>query len=524
MKKLNNKGISIIEILLCFVLAALITVSLYNILDTISSTRNIEEQKLEIQTQKSQLTKRILGDIVEYGLQSISINGSKKAVSKTVTDTPKDLYASNCNVFDAEKWTCVNNSNYTNDARTRSNTFYSDATSVQVVTFNFKNGITKELRILKQVNNYNIESAANHYGDKFFIGYGEPTELITTVGVTPNPFKKGTIDSIDFDSFGYETRNDDKIYQTKIGNINIDKSNDFLKLDIRFDNPNVKQRYGIYIITPTSIDQAYVNTLDDLDIEENSANEIEEFPIQCHGFELDELVPYAISLDKFKDSFKKSKQCDANYCYWSTDDIVYKEKEEEPEPVPVTPTPEPTDPTDPTETVEPEEIVPEEPDEIEPNVFDNLVPNTPLIISISTEAANHTTDNLFLNNKGYMANALSVIDYSDKIINNINFAWNNNTRLHQTSMQHELIQDSYEYTTDADGNNTGRKVIDNDPSWNKNLYIGTGSGKSFQATTKFRIRIDKRIVDNMAWSEDDFYIQIYGVIKPDPNADEDDGE
>lgn len=513
MKRLNNKGISIIEILLCFVLAALITVSLYNILDTISATRDTEEQKLEIQTQKSQLTKRILGDIVEYGLQSISINGSKKAVSKTVTDTPKDLYQADCNTFEAETWTCVpGNSSYNDSARVKDNIFYSNATSVQVITFNFKNGITKELRILKQVNNYNIESAATHYGDKFFIGYGEPANIISTssVGKTQNRFKSGTVDSIDFDSFGYELQNKDKIYQTKIGNINIDKSNDFLKLDIRFDNPDVKQKYGIYIITPTSIDQAYVNTLDDLEIEENSEDEPEEeFPLQCHGFVLDEIVPYAISLDIFKDSFKKSKQCDANYCYWSTDDIVLSGEDEEEEP-------DPDDLLDP----DPEEGT-DEPEDPEVNVFDKLVPKTPLIIAISTEAAEHTEDNLFLNNIANMSNAISVVDYSNNIINGINFSWEKGKRLHQTNIQHELVQDSYEYAVDENGEITSKKIIDNDPSWNKNLYIGTGKGASFKATTKFRIRIDKRIVNNMTWSEDNFYIQLYGVIQPDDESDDD---
>ena len=245
MKLLNNKGMTIIEILLCFVLAALITASVYSIVDNFSSNKQIEIDKKEIVVQKTIFTKAILDDTVGLGLQSINVNDSYLYPAKAVTHSPKTLYGSSCTAFNATEWSCV--SSYTDSSET---IFKSDSTNIIEVEFLFKNGDTKELRILKQVSNESYEpDSSKHFSDKFYIAYGK-------VNLATN---KITVESkIDFNSFGFNKKGSLKFYNTKIGNIAIDITEGIFKLDLRFDNPSLGQKYGISLIMPSSIDEADV--------------------------------------------------------------------------------------------------------------------------------------------------------------------------------------------------------------------------------------------------------------------------
>ncbi len=68
--KLNNKGMSIVEILVCFVLVALISVSIYTAISSFNNKRNIESFKEKIYTYKNTLTKLIQDDLIKNGLIS----------------------------------------------------------------------------------------------------------------------------------------------------------------------------------------------------------------------------------------------------------------------------------------------------------------------------------------------------------------------------------------------------------------------------------------------------------------------
>ena len=241
MKRLNNKGLSIVEILLCFVLAALITASIYSIVDNFSSNKQIESDKKEIIVQKTTFTKSILDDTVGLGLQSINVNNSYPYPAKTVTQSPKDLYGCE-NAFNANEWNCA--TSYTDDS---SNIFKAKSTNIIEVEFLFKNGETKELRILKQVSNESyISDSSKHFSDKFYIAYGKV-----------NNTNQMTVESkIDFNSFGYYKKGTLKLYNTKIGNISIGLKEGIFKIDLRFDNPSLGQKYGINIVMPSSIDEA----------------------------------------------------------------------------------------------------------------------------------------------------------------------------------------------------------------------------------------------------------------------------
>lgn len=65
--KFNNKGLTVIEILLCFVLASVIIVSMMNILSVYKEKQEKESYKNTIRTYKNTLTKAINEDILENG-------------------------------------------------------------------------------------------------------------------------------------------------------------------------------------------------------------------------------------------------------------------------------------------------------------------------------------------------------------------------------------------------------------------------------------------------------------------------
>ncbi len=94
MKKLNNKAMTTIEILICFVLVAIISVSIYTTISSFNNKQNIESFKEKIYTYKNTLTKLIQDDLIKKGLISANytINNGIYTVNMNYRDnTSKTL-------------------------------------------------------------------------------------------------------------------------------------------------------------------------------------------------------------------------------------------------------------------------------------------------------------------------------------------------------------------------------------------------------------------------------------------------
>lgn len=190
MKKLNNKGITTIEVIICFVLVVVITVSMYSTISNFNQKRTLESYKSEIYTYKNTLTKTIQDDFIKKGLTHA--NYSKVSTSgKTV---------------------------YTVDAE-------------------LKDGDKRKL-VITQV----LAKSTYHIGGKegvddyFMIEYGSPDELIEY----PLP------------ELG-ESKTDagDIIKDLSLNNIMIEiASNNVLSIYIGFYHPELSTRYSINIISP----------------------------------------------------------------------------------------------------------------------------------------------------------------------------------------------------------------------------------------------------------------------------------
>lgn len=73
MKKLNNKGMTAVEILVCFILVVVITVSMFTTVSTYKNKQQIESFKQEIYTYKNLLAKDINDDLIKIGLVDAKI-------------------------------------------------------------------------------------------------------------------------------------------------------------------------------------------------------------------------------------------------------------------------------------------------------------------------------------------------------------------------------------------------------------------------------------------------------------------
>ena len=104
MMKLNNKGITTIEVIICFVLVVLITLSMYSTISYFNEKRLLESYKEQIYTYKDLLTKEIQDDFIKVGL-------THAEYSKEVKDLPGQpnvtVHTLNCTMKDGTKRTLI---------------------------------------------------------------------------------------------------------------------------------------------------------------------------------------------------------------------------------------------------------------------------------------------------------------------------------------------------------------------------------------------------------------------------------
>ena len=72
MKRLNKKGMTTVEILVSFVIVAVISSTIYTTVSNYATRREIESYKLELNTYKNLLTKEIQDDLIKKGLLNVS--------------------------------------------------------------------------------------------------------------------------------------------------------------------------------------------------------------------------------------------------------------------------------------------------------------------------------------------------------------------------------------------------------------------------------------------------------------------
>lgn len=212
MKKLNNKGMTAVEILVCFVLVVIISVSMYTTVSSYQNKQQIEAFKEKIFTYKNLLTKEINDDLIKDGLVTAKITN---------------------NLVDPD----------TGDADV-------------LVEMNMRNGDKKCLKITsKKAYDYfydpsetvmtdegdklmgEILPVSEDKNDEFLISYGfcgnETEYPIPDLGSSKNP-------------------NGKKIYDLRINNVEVLVENSLLSVYAGFYHPDLGTRYGIDIVCPVN--------------------------------------------------------------------------------------------------------------------------------------------------------------------------------------------------------------------------------------------------------------------------------
>lgn len=200
MKKLNNKGMTTIEVIVCFALVVIITLTMYTTISSFNQKRLIEGYKSRIYTYKNLLTKEIQDDFIKIGLVSAT---KKREVRNSLV-----IYTVNCKL--------------------------KDGTNRELV-------IEQQLTYSKGVH----EGGSTKVNDSFMIKYGTPTDLI-----------EYPIPDLGEEEIKQTGNKVTKAKDLSLNNIEIDISDtNVLSIYIGFYHPELGTRYGIDIVAPIN----YIN-------------------------------------------------------------------------------------------------------------------------------------------------------------------------------------------------------------------------------------------------------------------------
>ena len=133
--KLNNKGFTIVEILITFILVSIVSISLFTTISSFNERRIIESERAKVYEFKNSIVNRVQSDFIEKGLAFASI--SRTGGSNTSTGV---------------------------------------TTSIKCL---LKDGSERILNIHQRYTKSNLRIDGNlNYSDDFYIEYGPPDELI----------------------------------------------------------------------------------------------------------------------------------------------------------------------------------------------------------------------------------------------------------------------------------------------------------------------------------------------------------
>lgn len=244
---LNNKGVTTIEVLICFVLVTIISTSLFSTVSMFNDKRIEENNKSKIIIYSNTLTRIIQKDFITYGIKSATINETNENGLKTITVT--------CNLKSGEQRILRIKQKFTRSSihPECSNEIYIDDTT----------------RYCEQDN----------YDDEFMIEYGSPDKIIKypipelgeVIGKYDDNLKTFVPCTKDQITVSNELRKKDSLTDSEnkqicrvlkdleINNLLINISNEassddiesrVLNIYIGFYHPELGNRYAINIVSP----------------------------------------------------------------------------------------------------------------------------------------------------------------------------------------------------------------------------------------------------------------------------------
>lgn len=235
MKKLNNKGITTVEVLICFVLVVIITSSIYVTISSFNEKKTLEGYKEKIINYKNLLTKDIQDDFIKIGITHASYE--KKYVYY--------YFDSMGNIQQTEEETTTIGDN---------NVEYAASKVVYIVYCTLRDGSLRQLEIeqLHAISSYHVGGSLD-IDDYYMIRYGNPDDGLIDrdlpdVGHSGYDGYLGEPCDVDAPDKEASCR---LIQDLSINNVLINITDDnVLSIYIGFYHPDFATKYAINIISP----------------------------------------------------------------------------------------------------------------------------------------------------------------------------------------------------------------------------------------------------------------------------------
>ncbi|MDD5887930.1 MAG: hypothetical protein PUC82_00385 [bacterium] len=212
--KLNNKGLTAVEILVSFILMVIIVVSMYTTVNSYKNRQSIESDKDKIVAYKNLLTKEIQDDLIKKGLVDAKINDST-----TLNTGTRKYYEITLTFRDGSKKVLRVNAVYARD-------FGDCLDSTEAYCLNDQDDI---LEI-----SYGTDGGDDYTTYKLpDLGYGYNGNNVATDSSKCTGGNQGC-----------------KVYDFRINNVIIDTDNSIFSFYVGFYHPDLGTRYGIDIVCP----------------------------------------------------------------------------------------------------------------------------------------------------------------------------------------------------------------------------------------------------------------------------------
>lgn len=213
--RLNNKGMTTIEILVSFILVAILSATMYTTVSNYNTKRKLESDKLEINTYKNLLTKQIQDDLIKIGLVG--------ATKLELTDGNKDYFAADLLLADKSKRRIIITRQLADD---------------YLVVLNPSEG-----------------EDYKRYGDEFGVYYGTVSNDLNNT--TIKEINNEGLESIPLPDLGYGMNHSGlsgveqyKVLDFRIQNVRISTDNNTFSLFLGFYHIDEGSKYAINIVCP----------------------------------------------------------------------------------------------------------------------------------------------------------------------------------------------------------------------------------------------------------------------------------
>lgn len=266
LKKLNNKGMTLVEVVVCFALVTIVLVSMYSSISVYKTKQNIESYKETVITYKNLLTKEIQDDLIKKGLIYASATNSDEVYTVNMSfkdGSSKTLEITRKKAADAFEGDYTNSFVYLGDMNRDGKLEDNDRIAIQsCITSPCDDNQIKIADVNEDGNINTVDYTTAFDAQKALLdgGFVPKTHEIEAIGSDSKSdifkIKYGDIEypfpdlGSSINDYGKKTGSGGIVYDLRINNVEISTENNILSIYIGFYHPELLTRYAIDIVCP----------------------------------------------------------------------------------------------------------------------------------------------------------------------------------------------------------------------------------------------------------------------------------